>query len=115
MAQLFNMTKNRVIVEKVERADGMLLRMKGLLGRKTLGSNEALWIPMANGIHTWFMNFAIDAVFVDSKLRVKGLRKNIAPWKVVLPIWAARDVFEVAAGTIENKNIEVGDQLHVGH
>lgn len=63
-------------------ADGLVSRTKGLLGRKSLPLGEGLWIKRCNSIHTLFMRFAIDAVFVDDNLKVVSIYRNLKPWRI---------------------------------
>lgn len=113
--RLVNKTKNIVLAESVEKADGMFTRMKGLLGRRSYDKSKTLHISKCNSIHTCFMKFSIDAVFVDKNLKVKLISQNIQPWNVVLPVLGAKSVFEFAAGSIHDSNLALGDQLHVGN
>ena len=86
-------------------------RMRGLLGRRTLPSGEALMIPRCRSIHTCGMQFPIDAVFVDRALRVVALRRGLRPWRIVPPVWKAWGVVEVAVGSLDRLHLTVGDQL----
>ena len=63
-------------------ADSALRRMRGLLGRKTLDSGHGILIRPAPAIHTWFMRFAIDAVFLDPDLSVLSVRRELRPWRM---------------------------------
>lgn len=114
MAALMCKTKNQILVPQLEVAKSFAARSKGLLGRSSLAQSSGLWIHQCNSIHTFFMQFPIDCIFVDKTLKVKALRKDVAPWRLVLPIWGASSVIEMAAGEIARLNISVGDQLHVG-
>ena len=111
--KLMNQTKNFLILSELDIAQNFSSRAIGLLGKKNLSAETGLWIKKCNSIHTFFMKFAIDCIFVDQSLKVKALYKNIKPWKLIWPIWSANSVFEVSVGTIERMNIEIGDQLHV--
>ncbi len=113
--KLINTTKNVVLANEVELASTMWSRMKGLLGRASLPFETVLWIKSCSSIHTWFMKFSIDAVFVDKKLVVQAVHFNLKPWRLTLPHLRAKDVFEFAGGRLSAKQISVGDQLHVGH
>ena len=113
--KLINQTKNNIISEKLEKADSFLLRLKGLLGRTVLADNEALWIEHCSSIHTFFMNFSIDVIFVDRNLKVKKLYEDVRPGRLTWPAWGASSVFELPKGKIALKNINLGDQLNVGH
>jgi uncharacterized membrane protein (UPF0127 family) len=113
--KLLNASKNLTVIENVAEASTTLSRMIGLLGRSSLGTNEALWIDRCPTIHTFFMKFAIDVVFVDNKLSVKACYHNVKAWRLILPVWGARSVFEMPVGAISRGQIEVGDQLNVVH
>ncbi len=114
MAILENKTKNQIVISQLEVAKDFWSRGKGLLGRVSLDENQGLWIHHCNSIHTYFMKFPIDCVFVDKGLKVKAVYANVTPWRLVLPVWGARSVFEMKAGSAEKNNIKVGDQLYVG-
>ena len=112
---LQNQTKNQVLISNLKTAESFLERGLGLIPRKNLGLDEGLLIHRCNTIHTCFMSFAIDCVFVDKDLKVKALAENIRPWRFSKIYWGASSVIELAAGSIKRLNIQVGDQLHVGH
>lgn len=114
-APLKNLTKNIYLAQEVENAKTVFLRLKGLLGRHSLGQSQTLWIEPCNSIHTCFMKFNIDALFVDPELRVKKVVFNINPWRLVLPVFGANSVFEFAAGALTPDKVMEGDQLYVGH
>ena len=114
MASLENKTKNKMISENLSIADSFLGRGLGLMGRKSLAEGHGLWLIPGNSIHTCFMKFPIDCIFVDRELKVQALKSNIQPWKFLWPIWSARSVFEFPAGTIQKQGIEKGDLLYVG-
>lgn len=114
MNRLINRTKNIEIAGDVRIASSFAARMKGLLGERELAAGRALWIERCNSIHTWFMRFAIDVVFVDRQLIVQKVCRDVGPWRVTFPAWRANSVFEMPAGTLANRLVDVGDQLHVG-
>lgn len=116
MAVLENKTKQNIISTELEIAKGIfnIQRGIGLMGRKTFRESQGLWIYHCKSIHTCFMNFSIDCLFVDKKLSVKAIYENVKPWRLVLPVLAADSVIELPAGTAGRLNISVGDQLYVG-
>lgn len=71
--------------------------MRGLLGRETLRSDEALLLPGSGSIHTFGMRFAISVAWLDADARVIAVR-TIPPGRVALPRWGAHDVLECAEG-----------------
>ena len=72
-------------------------RLLGLLGRKTLGSDEALLLLNTNSIHTWFMRFSIDVVFLDECLAVIRAESGLAPFRSAACPGAAHTL-EIPAG-----------------
>ena len=113
MATLHNKTKNSVVAREILEARSHWSRLKGLLGTNELPLGKTLWIPHCNSIHTCFMNYAIDAIFVDRNLRVRSIQEDLWPWRMTFPDWKATSVFELPAGTAKKCAIEIGDQLHV--
>jgi uncharacterized membrane protein (UPF0127 family) len=113
MAKLMNSQK-QILLSDLQIADQMWSRMKGLLGTKDLSENSGLWLNPGNSIHTYFMKYAIDCVFLNSKLEIRKLVRNVEPGKLILPIWGARSVIEMKSGSIEKLGLQVGEQLHVG-
>ena len=97
-------------LDRIEIADRPLQRMRGLLGRDGLAEGEGLLVRPAGSIHTFFMRFPIDAVFLDRDLVVIGTVEHIAPWATASRP-GARAVLEVAAGTCERLRVKRGDRL----
>ncbi|MCC6353317.1 MAG: DUF192 domain-containing protein [Verrucomicrobiae bacterium] len=89
-------------------------RMRGLLGRPGLGPGEGLWIRPTNAIHMFFMRFAIDALFLSRDLEVVGMARELAPWRMAGPVWLARSVLELPAGTLARAGCEIGDRIEIG-
>lgn len=114
MAVLKSETRNLQLISDLEVAATEWARGKGLLGRKSLGAEQALWIRRCNSIHTFFMQFAIDCVFLDKQLRVKAIYTDIKPFRLIWPVWGASSVIEFPAGRVRELSLEVGEQLNVG-
>ena len=82
---------------KIEVANGFFARAKGLIGRKSLAPDEGLLIPHCNAIHTFFMQFPIDATFYDRNDQVVKIVRNIRPWRpFIWGGWRAVKVLETA-------------------
>jgi len=101
------------VVARLHVADRMLARMRGLLGRDGLEPDEGLWITPCSSIHMFFMQFAIDVVFVDRGFRVVRAHERVQPWRMARGGRGAHSVFELPAGTIERTGLAVGDELEV--
>ena len=85
-------------------------RLRGLLGRRGLGPGEGLLIRPTNSIHTFFMRFAIDVVFLDRGGVVVKLVSNLRPWRVAFAT-RGRDALELGAGEAAARGIRLGDRL----
>ena len=91
MAVMVNGVRARV-------AEGFFARARGLIGRPPPPPGEGLLIPHCNAIHTFFMSYPIDAVFLDKEGRAVKTVRNIRPWRPF--VWGgfrARQVLETAA------------------
>jgi len=91
-------------------ADRPLRRMRGLLGRSGLPAGEGLLLRPAPAIHTAFMRFPIDAVFLDGDMRVVDIAARLRPWRVASNA-DARAVLELSAGECARRGVEVGHRL----
>ena len=91
-----------VLVARVERADSVPARMRGLLGRRSLPPGEGLLIERCGAIHTVGMRFAIDAVFLDRQWRVCRVVPDVRPGRLCVPGgWRAVRCLEVGAGWMD--------------
>jgi uncharacterized membrane protein (UPF0127 family) len=86
--------------------------MRGLLGRSALRSGEGLLIRPASSIHTFFMRFAIDVVFIDRAGIVVKIVAALRPWRLAASR-GARCALELGAGEAEARGIRIGDQLRL--
>ncbi len=113
--KLFKGGENLLLIEELCKASSLLSRMQGLLGSSSLSANAGLWILRCNSIHTFFMKYPIDCVFVDKSMKVTSIKSDVEPFRMVWPQRKADSVIELAAGTVQKLQIKIGDQLHVGH
>ena len=111
--KIYNSTQNNIIADNVKVADNFFSRSVGLLSKKSISDNEALVIKPCCSIHTFFMKFPIDVIFVDNKDKNIALHQNISA-NIILPIYFSSDyVIEMAAGQIQAKNIQKGDIINL--
>jgi uncharacterized membrane protein (UPF0127 family) len=71
-----------------------------------------MWIIPCEAIHTFFMQFAIDLVYLDRKMRVKKVRDSVRPWRISICL-SAHSVIELPEGTIRDSRTECGDILEI--
>jgi uncharacterized protein len=112
MAVALKSRDGRTVCERCTVADTPLARLKGLLGKSELPRGEGLLLRPASAVHTWFMRFPIDAVFVDRDLVVVDVAAELRPWRAA-GRRGARAVLELPAGESERRGIRPGDALIV--
>jgi uncharacterized protein len=100
----------------VQEAMGSLERGKGLIGRKALEPGEGLLIgagPLIPimWIHTLFMSFPLDLVFLDRAGRIVRVVADVKPWRLTAPVIGARCVLEIESGAAQSTSSTVGDQV----
>jgi uncharacterized membrane protein (UPF0127 family) len=108
-------TQGQVLLPRLHVASRFKDRAIGLLGQQVLDSNSGLWIHSCNSIHTFFMKFSIDCIFVDRSMKIQKIACNVKPWRLLLPVWKSQTVIEVAAGTALQLKLKEGDTLNVSH
>lgn len=111
--RLVNITKQAVIASILSVALTPWQRLVGLLNRDGLQEGEGLLLPRCRSIHTLFMRFPIDVVFLDRAWRVVALRSNIKPGRILAPVFRACSVIELPSGTLQALPIHVGDRLAI--
>jgi uncharacterized protein len=99
-----------VVCERCTLADSPVTRLRGLLGRDGLEQGEGLLLRPASSIHTFFMRFPIDVVFLDQALVVLEITDAIEPWRAASQR-GAKAVLELPAGESFRRGLAVGDQL----
>ena len=100
----------RIVCERVIVADRPHRRMRGLLGRKYLRQGEGMVLRPGWSIHTAFMRFPIDAVFLDADQVVMKIEHEVGPWRTV-SCRGAREVVELPAGECRRRGLEDGDRV----
>lgn len=100
----------RIICESVEVADTAGRRLKGLLGRSSLNPGAGIVLRPGFSIHTAFMRFPIDVVFLDHDLVVLRIAPTLRPFRTA-SCRGAREVVELAAGECARRGLAVGDSV----
>jgi len=99
-----------VLCDRCVLADTLWRRLRGLIGHRKLDAGAGIVLRPSWTVHTFFMRYPIDAVFVDADQLVMKVAPNLRPWK-----WAtcrgARDVVELRAGECERARVAVGQRL----
>jgi uncharacterized membrane protein (UPF0127 family) len=109
---LINARSDVTIATDVSLALTRADRNRGLLGRDSLDPSAALVISPCSSIHTMFMRFPIDVIFVDRDGRAVRIVRDLAPWRIAVAL-RAHAVIELAAGSLRTREVRVGDELHL--
>ncbi|MBI5521370.1 MAG: DUF192 domain-containing protein [Desulfarculus sp.] len=107
--EVHNLTRPGQVAGRARAAVSLGQRMRGLLGSRGLGPGQGLWISPCRQVHTFFMRFAIDVVFLDRGQRVVGVCRDLPPWRLSPWRWTAASALELGAGAA--RDIAVGDVL----
>ena len=107
-----NQTRRTLLATRAEMADTSAKRRVGLLQHKSLASGEGLWIVPCESVHTFFMKFPIDLVYLDKRLRVRKVRPGVPPWRLSACL-TAHSVLELPAGAAAETGTAVGDELAI--
>jgi uncharacterized membrane protein (UPF0127 family) len=108
---LVNLDSGACVAGRVSAAVDSTTRRRGLLGRTSL-DDEALVIAPCNAVHTCFMRFSIDVIFIDRDGRVTRAATDVAPWRLTGALRAFATI-EVAAGTVARTSTRRGHRLEL--
>lgn len=104
--------ENQTIASKVELATSLYRKTLGLMFSKDLGDKDGLLIESCNSIHTFFMNYPIDVVFLSKDNVVIKIFRELKPWRMTLMYFKASKALEMMGGTL-SESVDVGDQLEI--
>ena len=106
-----NLRNGKELADNVTVADHPFKRMKGLLGKSEMLAGEALWIKPCFSIHTFFMKFPIDVLFLDKTNQVIAVVSNLTPNRLTRLYPRSFSVLEFPIGTIAATNTVIGDKI----
>ena len=108
--RITNKTRNTVLGDSVDVANTSAKRRTGLLKHTGLKRGEGLWINPCESVHTFFMKFPIDLVYIDKQKRVKKVRDAVPAWRMSA-CFSAKSIIELPAGVVKETGTAPGDQL----
>jgi uncharacterized membrane protein (UPF0127 family) len=112
-----NLDRGAILASRLETADSLWGKFRGLMGRRSLDAGAGLWLPGSNGIHMMFMRFPIDAVFLgrptaDGSRPIVSLHRALPAWRGMVPlVRGAHGVLELPAGAIDASSSQIGDRV----
>jgi uncharacterized membrane protein (UPF0127 family) len=105
-----NSRTGQVVANPAVMASSPLTRMKGLLGRASMPANEAIILRPASSIHTLFMRFALDIIYLDRDNKVLKLVPDLVPYRFSAGS-KAHTVLEMTSGATASMDLQRGDQF----
>jgi uncharacterized membrane protein (UPF0127 family) len=105
-----NVTRQTVLAQAADVADTSAKRRTGLLKHDRLATGEGLWIVPCESVHTFFMKFPIDLVYLDKRKKVRKVRHAVPAWRMSACL-LAHSVLELPAGTAAATATAKGDEL----
>lgn len=113
-----NETRGTILCARLENADGLAGKSRGLLGRNGLDPDEGMLFVRGGlepfmWMHMFFMRFSIDIVFLDRAGVVVRTNPNLKPWRVSSLVFGAHQALELPAGAIQRSHTFIGDQIRI--
>lgn len=96
---------------EVEIAESFKQKLLGLITYKKLGRNRVMLIENCRSIHTFFMRFPIDVIFVDKNDTIVKLKENLKSYRFLIANSKAKNVYEASNGFIKRFNLKIGDNI----
>jgi uncharacterized membrane protein (UPF0127 family) len=108
---VYNQTRSCFLSLDVVLANTSVSRLKGLLGKLQLRSDEGLWVVPSRGIHTLGLLFPLDLLYLDEHRRVIHLVESFPSFRIAPLKAQAESVLELPTHTIYSSQTQPGDQL----
>ena len=113
LMRIINLKNNAVLADRARVADTPLSRLVGLLNRCSLESGEALILTPSPCIHSLFMRFSIDVIFLDKASRVIAALPSFQPFRFSPVYFKARLTIELPENTLKLTQTQVGDHIRI--
>ncbi len=109
--KVVNLSNGMEIADHVSTADTFFKRLKGLMFTKDLLAGHGLYIKPCQSIHTFFMNYPIDVLYLSEYLEIVGMDETMKPATVGKYQRKAYSVLELPSGTIKRTETRIGHNL----
>lgn len=110
---LHNVTNNEEICQNVIIAKSFLKRLKGLMFTKELSPDSAIYIYPCGQIHTFFMNYNIDVLYLDHTNTILAIDEDMKPGKVGKKVKGAVAVIELLGGRARESDVKIGQVIKI--
>ncbi|MCR4397473.1 MAG: DUF192 domain-containing protein [Firmicutes bacterium] len=109
--RIVNTTRNTELCSSATLAVTFIRRLRGLMFEKEMPPGHGLVLEPCRAIHTCFMRFPIDAVFISRDWRVVRVERSLAPWRFVPGVRGSFRVLELPCGSVGESLTRAGDAL----
>lgn len=109
--EVINNTRRTVVATDTRKADTYCKRLIGLMGKPSIPKGFGLWITPCQDIHSFFMRFEFDAIFLNKEGKVLHLMERMKPWRISKFVKGGKVVLELPAGAITESGTQLGDEL----
>lgn len=114
-SKAFHKNSGQCIADRVDIAKTFSKRLIGLMGRRTLMKGQGLYFPGCASIHSFFMKFAIDVLFLDEEMRITKKIESFKPWRMVWAPVGTRHTLELSHGILKKFTLNIGDTITLIH
>jgi len=111
--RIINRTRDTVLADKAKNALTFASRLVGLLDRSGLEPGEALILTPSNAIHSFFMKFSFDALFLNKEQKVVAMIPVFKPFRLSPVFLNAATTIELPCGSIKSSQTEVNDKIEI--
>lgn len=106
-----NVDRGTVVATNARLASSFASRFFGLMGKKSVADGGGILMTRSASIHSFFMRFRFDAIFLDRDNRVVKVVPSMRQWSIAFGGRGAKDTLELAAGAAERSGTVAGDVL----
>ena len=108
--RLVSKSTGKIVTARLTIADKFWPRLVGLQFRRAIPSDAGLLLVPCNSVHTCFVRFPVDVVFLDRNGSVLAVRRNLRPWRVAFGPRKSHAAVELAAGSAD---LQPGESLRL--
>jgi len=113
MSSLIHKKSQITLASSILKASSLWKRTKGLLGERSFPEKQVLWLIPCSSIHTFFMRFPIDVIFVDKNLKITSLAYSVPSFRILFGGYGCYSTFEMKANQLKKYQLNKGDELYV--
>jgi uncharacterized membrane protein (UPF0127 family) len=111
--RIVNLTRNTLLADEATIAESFSRRLVGLLNRTSLDKGQALVLKPSNSIHSFFMRFTIDVIFLDKSGKVIDVLPSFRPWCLSPVYFTAHLAIELPKDSIRSSQTQPGDIITI--